>query len=81
MWLRERGTIEKLMVGCEPLRPSPYMRRYITFHGHYSFAPADLGGARRALRRPRRARRRLTRLYHAGGVAGNSPFPAAAIRA
>jgi hypothetical protein len=28
------------------------MRRHINFHGHYSFAPADLGGARRALRDP-----------------------------
>lgn len=33
-------------------RVSPYMRRHINFHGHYSFAPADLGGARRALRDP-----------------------------
>jgi hypothetical protein len=28
------------------------MRRHINFHGHYSFASADLGGARRALRDP-----------------------------
>jgi hypothetical protein len=33
-------------------RLSPYMRRHINFHGHYSFAPTDLGGARRALRDP-----------------------------
>jgi hypothetical protein len=28
------------------------MRRHINFHGHYSFAATNLGGARRALRDP-----------------------------
>jgi hypothetical protein len=28
------------------------MRRHINFHGHYSFAPTNLGGARRAPRDP-----------------------------
>ena len=31
-------------------RLSPYMRRQINFHGHYSFAPTNLGGTRRKLR-------------------------------
>ena len=33
-------------------RLSPYMRRHISVHGHYSFHLPDLAGARRALRDP-----------------------------
>jgi hypothetical protein len=40
------------VLDADVARLSPYMRRHINFHGHYSFAPADLGGARRALRDP-----------------------------
>jgi TnpA family transposase len=40
------------VLDADVARPSPYMRRHINFHGHYSFASTDLGGARRALRDP-----------------------------
>jgi hypothetical protein len=40
------------VLDADVARLSPYMRRHINFHGHYSFAPAALGGARRALRDP-----------------------------
>jgi len=40
------------LLDADVARLSPYMRRHINFHGHYSFAPADLGGSRRALRDP-----------------------------
>ena len=40
------------VLDADVARLSPYMRRHINFHGHYSFAPTDLGGARRALRDP-----------------------------
>jgi len=34
------------------LRLSPYMRRHLNVHGHYSFQLPDLAGARRPLRNP-----------------------------
>ena len=34
------------------IRLSPYMRRHLNVHGHYSFQLPDLAGARRALRDP-----------------------------
>ena len=34
------------------MRLSPYMRRHLNVHGHYSFQLPDLAGARRALRDP-----------------------------
>jgi len=37
------------VLDADVARLSPYMRRHINFHGHYSFAPTNLGGARRAL--------------------------------
>lgn len=40
------------VLNADVARLSPYMRRHINFHGHYSFAPTDLRGARRALRDP-----------------------------
>ena len=40
------------VLDADGARLSPYMRGHIDFHGHYSFAPTDLGGARRALRDP-----------------------------
>ena len=47
------------VLDADVARLSPYMRRHINFHGHYSFALADAGGARRALAtRPRSTRRR-----------------------
>jgi Tn3 transposase DDE domain len=42
-------------------RLSPYMRRHINVHGHYSFHLPDLAGARRALRDPDAPERGLTR--------------------
>jgi hypothetical protein len=40
------------VLGADVARLSPYMRRHINFHGHYSFAPTNLAGERRALREP-----------------------------
>ena len=40
------------VLDADVARLSPYMRRHIKFHGHYSFALPDLRGARRALRDP-----------------------------
>jgi TnpA family transposase len=40
------------VLDADVARLSPYMRRHINFHGHYSFAIPDLRGARRALRDP-----------------------------
>ena len=37
------------MLDADVARLSPYMRRDISFHGHYSFAPTNLAGVRRAL--------------------------------
>ncbi len=34
------------------VRLSPYMRRHLNVHGHYSFQLPDLAGTRRALRDP-----------------------------
>jgi Tn3 transposase DDE domain len=34
------------------VRLSPYMRRHLSVHGHYSSQLPDLAGARRALRDP-----------------------------
>jgi hypothetical protein len=36
----------------DAVRLSPYMRRHLNVHGHYSFLLPDLAGARRALRDP-----------------------------
>ena len=36
------------VVDADVARSSPYMRRDISFHGHYSFAPTNLAGERRA---------------------------------
>ncbi|ABP54811.1 hypothetical protein Strop_2363 [Salinispora tropica CNB-440] len=33
-------------------RLSPYLRKHINVHGHYSFQLPELGGARRMLRDP-----------------------------
>ena len=33
-------------------RLSPFVRRHLNVHGHYSFQLPDLGGTRRALRDP-----------------------------
>jgi len=41
-----------LVLPEEIARLSPFMRRHINVHGHYSFHPPDLVGARRALRYP-----------------------------
>jgi hypothetical protein len=54
---RARGTPDARVRRVRPAsadvaRLSPYMRRHINFHGHYSFAPTELGGARRALHDP-----------------------------
>lgn len=40
------------VLDADVARLSPYMRRHINFHGHYSFAFTNIGGARRALRDP-----------------------------
>jgi hypothetical protein len=40
------------VLDADVARLSPYMRRHINFHGHYSFAPTNLAGERRALRDP-----------------------------
>lgn len=40
------------VLDADVARLSSYMRRHINFHGHYSFAPTNLGGARRTLRDP-----------------------------
>jgi Tn3 transposase DDE domain len=40
------------VLDADVARLSPYMRRHINFHGHYSFAPINLAGTRRALRDP-----------------------------
>ena len=49
------------VLDADVARLSPYMRRHINFHGHYSFAPTRLAGERRALRDPDATRRGLTR--------------------
>lgn len=40
------------MLDADVIRLSPYMRRHLNVHGHYSFQLPDLGGARRELRDP-----------------------------
>ncbi len=40
------------VLDADVARLSPYVRRHINFHGHYSSAATKLGGARRALRDP-----------------------------
>ena len=67
------------MLDADVARLSPYMRRHINVHGHYSFAPADLAGARRALRDPDAPDDDdLTerRLIASRDTAGNRPFHA-----
>ena len=38
--------------GRDVVRLSPYVRRHLNVHGHYSFQLPDLSGARRAMRGP-----------------------------
>jgi hypothetical protein len=40
------------VLDADVARLSPYMRRHINVHGHYSFQLPDVGNGRRALRDP-----------------------------